>query len=140
MVTDRVEGMHAKFKEINQQEAQAVKAEEDLRNSVAELERVTSQSKALATERDAMKEELTKLKTRVSRRNEQLNASKKALRKGMKILDLIEERCYQMGYDDTIRKAHSSGLDHTFLFDPGMADPVVRVDADEPLVDSSGED
>lgn len=135
--------MQAKFKEVKELETRAVKAEEDLRTSDSELERVTGQATALATEREALKhqlEELAGMRARVSRRNEHLKASRKALRKSKKVLDLTEEKCYQMGYDDALLKAHSSGFDHTRLLDAGMSDPVGRVDMDEPLVVSSGED
>lgn len=40
-MTDRMEGLHAKLKDVDQLEARAVKAEEDLRTSATELERVT---------------------------------------------------------------------------------------------------
>lgn len=143
VITDRVEGIQAEFKEVKQLRTRAVKAEEDLRTAASELERVAGQATALATERDALKqqlEELTSLRTRVSRKNEQLKALRKALRKGKKILDLTEERCYQMGYYNAVHKAHSTGLDHILFLEVGMSDPIGRVDVDKPLVISSGED
>lgn len=139
-VSNRVDGMRAKVKEARELEIRAVKAEEDLRSAKVELERLTGQSNALAAERDSLKNSVDSLQTRVSRRNTQLRQSRKALRKGKKILDLTEERCYQMGYDDAILKANSFGLDHTLLLDVGMADPVGRDIEDAPLVVSSGED
>lgn len=56
------------------------------------------------------------------------------------MLERTEDRVFQMGYDFAIRKAHSSGLDHTLLLEEGMSDPVGQEDVNEPLIVSSGED
>lgn len=136
MVTERLE----------ETEVRAVRAEENYRNSSAELERVTGQAEALKSERDALKDELEKLKVTSSRRiewrNTQLKQSRKSARKLHKQLLLTEERCYQMGFDDAVVKAHSLGFDHTQLLDTamGMTDPVGREKSDDPEVISSGED
>lgn len=138
-----MEGIQAKLKEVIDWEVRAVKVEEDLRSSASELERVTGQATALATERDALKAQLTELetlKTRISRRNDQLKISRKTICKGKKMLERTGDKVFQMGYDEAIQMAHSSGLDHTLLLEEGMSDPVGREDVDEPLIVSSGED
>lgn len=82
------------------------------------------------------------LKKLVEWRNQQLKVTRKNVRKLQKKLDLTEERCYQMGYDAALVKAHTLGFDHTQMIDAtmGMTDLVGRVTPDEPLVVSSGED
>lgn len=61
-------------------------------------------------------------------------------KKLLDLLDLTKERFYQFSFDDTIRKAHSQGLDHKFLLDEGEKVTVGREDSNEALTVSSGED
>lgn len=96
-------------------------------------------------EAESLKERLKEVDTlrgRVDRRNQQLKTTRKSVRKLQKTLDLTEERCTQMGYDAAVLKAHQLGFDHVKMVDAslGMTDPVGRVQVDEPLVVSSGED
>lgn len=69
-----------------------------------------------------------------------MKAGRKAVRKSKKLLDLSEERCYQIGYDQAVRKAHEVGLQHTLVLEEGDEDPVGREDVDEVTAVSSGED
>lgn len=45
-----------------------------------------------------------------------------------------------MGYNEAVLEAREQDWDHKFFLDEGMADPVGREDADEPLVVSSDPD
>lgn len=128
------------MKDMDQLETRAVKAEQDLRISTSELEKVTGQSTSLAAERDSLREQLDALKVKVGRRNDQLKATHKSLRKEVKKLQHTEDKVFQMGFDYAVWKAASSSLNHTFLLDEGASDSVGRVDVDEPLVVSSVED
>lgn len=45
-----------------------------------------------------------------------------------------------MGYDEVVLKAPEHSWDHKLLLDEGMADPLGREDANDPLVVSSDPD
>ena len=73
-----------------------------------------------------------------------MNASLKLARKQKwkveKLLALTKERCYQMGYDDAVTKAHGLGWEYKLLLDEVMDDPIDRTDANAPVIASSSED
>lgn len=138
--TAKVKDMQGPVAEAEQLQTGEVKDEEELGRRDKELEVVSGQAAALKTERDALREELKASHDRVAWRHDQLKVLRKDLRKPKKILILTEDRCYQFGFDEVVRNIHAQGWDHKLLLEEGDSDPVSRVDPDEPLVVSSGED
>lgn len=94
---------------------------------------VRGQLFVLKTERDALVEEVTTLRVRLALRNDQLKASQKTIRKSKKLLDLNEERCYHMGFDDAVKKSHTQGFDHKLLMSEGEVDHVGPDDGSDEL-------
>ena len=123
-----------------------------------ELDRAIGQAKALAEERNLLREQLTSQEeqiaevrllkeqlesktARVGRRNEQLKSLRREARRARRLLEVTEDRCFQMGYDEAVSKASSVGLDYKLLLEEGMSDPVTReAIVDEPPSVSSGAD
>ena len=140
MITDKVQDMQAQIKSMEQLKTRAVKAEEDLARAGRELETLNNQATGLIEDKRRLEEDNEALRRRVGRRNVSLKLTRKEKRKADKLLALTEERCYQMGYDDAVVKAHELGWDHAQLLDEGMGDPVGRTEEDAVPEVSSGED
>lgn len=122
-------------------EVRAIRAEESLRNAEAEVERLGGQAFSLQTVWDQLRAKAANLRGRHLQRNDQLKAARKAIQKSQKLPVLTEERCFQMGYDEAVIKAHDVGLDHNLLLAEGELDPVAREGGqEEVLAISSGED
>lgn len=125
---------------VEQLQTRAFMAEEKLQRAEAELERVQGQVTALVTDRDNLRKDVDVLRLRLNKWNAQLKAARRASRKDKKLLELTEERCFQMGYDEAVRKAHALQWDHKLLLEEGMEDPVGREDPEEAPVVSSDPD
>lgn len=95
------------------------------------------QAKGLADDKKNLLEDVDALRQCVGRRNSALKKSRKELRKTTMKLELTEERCFQMGYDEVVLKVHAQGWDHKAILDDDMDDPVGREAVDGPLVVSS---
>lgn len=63
VIADRVGYMQSEFQKVEELKARAVKAEEDLRKSKSELERVTGRVKALSDERDLLSDPVKEMET-----------------------------------------------------------------------------
>ncbi|KAK1399424.1 hypothetical protein POM88_009287 [Heracleum sosnowskyi] len=140
IIIDKVKDMQGSFGQIQELEVQAVRSETALRQAVGDVERLEGQSAALRADREALQKELDSLRARLTQRNLSLKASRKMARKETKLRLNAEERCYQMGHDEVVRRAAAMGLEHQALIEPDFSDPVGRPDDDEPPVVSSGED
>ena len=140
VITDKVKDMQGRFGQLQELEVRSVRAEAALRQAAGDVERLEGQSAALRADREAMQKELDSVRARLTRRNLSLKASRKQARKETKLRLMAEERCYQMGHDEVVRRAAAMGLDHQPLIEPGFSDPVGRPDEDELPAVSSGED
>ncbi|KAK1362161.1 hypothetical protein POM88_046635 [Heracleum sosnowskyi] len=140
IITDKVKDMEGNFGQLRELEVRAARSENALQQAVGDKERLEGQAAALRADREAMQKEVDLLRARLTKRNLSLKASRKMARKETKLRLNAEERCYQMGHDEVVRRAAAMGLDHAALVEPGFTDPVGRPDEDEPPVVSSGED
>lgn len=86
-----------------------VRAEEELERVRRERDTSDEQAKSLATDKKNLLDDVDALHQRVSRRNSTLKNSQKELCKTVKKLELTEERCFQMGYDEAVLKVHAQG-------------------------------
>lgn len=139
-ITNKAQDVMVQMKSVDQLKTRAVKAKEELAWVQRELERVSGQATGLANDKQQLEEDNGVLRCRVDRQNAALKLTRKQKRKVDKLLALTEERCYQMGYDDTVIKAHGLGWQHKRLLDDGMDDPVGQTEVDAPVTVSSGED
>ncbi|KAK1388194.1 hypothetical protein POM88_016372 [Heracleum sosnowskyi] len=139
-ITDKVKDMQSGFAQAKEMEARAVKTEGSLRSAQDELEVLDGQAKVLKADREALQKELDTLRARLTRCNLALKADRKLSRKEARLWLNVEERCYQMGHDEVVKRAAALGLDHLPLVEEGFIDPVGRPDELEPLVVSFGED
>lgn len=89
----------------------------------------------IASERDTLHIDLDAILKWVTRRNEQLKATRKQLRWEEKNLICTKDRVFELGYNSALLKSQSSGLDHKQLLEPVMDDSVGKPAlADEKLV------
>ncbi|KAK1390009.1 hypothetical protein POM88_018187 [Heracleum sosnowskyi] len=98
------------------------------------------QAKVLKEDKVALQKEIDVLRARLTRRNLALKAARTLSRKEAKLRLNVEERCYQMGHDEVVKRAAALGLDHLPLIEEGFIDSVGRPDDEELPVVSSGED
>lgn len=136
--TDKVKDLTTQIAPL---ELRAVRAEESLEKANWDNERLNGQAEVLASDREKLRAEVAALQTRNQGRDDQLKAARKALRKSQKLLELTEDRCFAMGFEDAVLKAYAAGFDHKQLLDEDAIDPVGREEIpDEVPVVSSGED
>ena len=132
--------MESRLKTVDLLHTRATQAEEERDRLQKEVERLSGQSRSLTEDKQRLEDDKEVLRRRVERRNQALKLSRKQERKTKKLLLLTEERCFQMGFDDAVVRAHDLGWDYKQLLDEGASDPVGRADEDAIPVVSSGED
>lgn len=110
--------------EAKYQETRAVKAEGEFRSAQDLVQVMSDQVEAICAERDQLREDLEVAQGRVSRRTEQLKASRKALRKEKKRLEHSEERIFTTTYAMMVLRVADAGLDHKLVLLQGLDDPV----------------
>lgn len=60
-------------------------------------------------------------------------------KKANKLLTLSEDRSFAAGFDEAVKRAHSTGLDYKVILGEDFEDPVIREpEPDVPLEVSSG--
>ncbi|KAK1384009.1 hypothetical protein POM88_021744 [Heracleum sosnowskyi] len=112
VVTNKAKDMQNGFAQFQEMEARAVRSEEALRQAVSDVEKLKGQSTALRADREAMQKEVDLLQARLTKRNLSLKASMKMARKETKLRLNAEERCYQMGHDEVVKRAAAMGLEY----------------------------
>lgn len=130
-VLEKVEDMSRDIASIQDLQTRADKAKPVLegfntqvRDQKDRIEKMEKQVKDVA-------EGETDHKDRVRRRMDALRAARKDLKKTRKLLLKAEDRGVDTGYDAAVFKAHEVVLDHRFLLDPGMPDPVGRPEEED---------
>lgn len=137
-VTDKMQAAQSRLGQAKDLELRAARAEASLERANLENDRLNGQASVLKADRDKLQTEVATLRARVQRRNDQLRTARKAVRKGQKQLELTEDRCFAMGFEDAVLKAHAADLDHKLILGEGDIDPVGReaVPDEAPMVPS----
>lgn len=137
-VSDHVKTLHARAEASNALESIVVKAEQDLKTTRELVQVVSDQVDAISSERNFLKEDVGRLKKKITQRNDQLRDTRNELHKEKKKLERPEEKFFLSTYNMLVRIAHSAGVDYKVLLIEGLDDPVGQEElTDEPLVVSS---
>lgn len=129
-MTDNIQCMTAFLAAVDQLEARAVAAEEELKNVKNQNENLVGQAEALSNDKKKLTEDLGSTRQKIAKRNSQLKLAQKQSRKDQKLLLLTKKHYFQIGYDEAVIKAHGLGFDHKLLLEDDVADPVGREEAD----------